>query len=66
LWADVRNKGFYTASDKAIDGDVLLAAQAIIESKKPENNGRRVVIATDNIKHLAKLTDADKWENIKP
>jgi hypothetical protein len=66
MWADMRNKGFYTAADKAIDGDVLLAAQAVFESNKPENKGRRVVVATDNLKHLTKLTDADKWQNIKP
>jgi hypothetical protein len=66
MWAQLRNDGLATADDKALDGDVILAAQALIESNRPENKGKRVVIATDNIKHLKRLADAEKWENIKP
>lgn len=66
FWADLRNKGLSTADDQALDGDVILAAQAMIESSRPENKGKRIIIATDNIKHLNRLAVAENWENIKP
>jgi predicted nucleic acid-binding protein len=55
LWASVRKQGFRTADDKAIDGDVILAAQAI------QVQG---IVATENVKHLSRLVDADEWKNI--
>ncbi len=64
LWAGLRNIGLPTASDDALDGDVILAAQAIILSQQPEHQGVRIVIATSNVKHLARMADADNWNNI--
>jgi predicted nucleic acid-binding protein len=59
LWAQTRNAGYPTASDPALDGDVILAAQAL-------NLNTGVVIATGNISHLARFVSAELWWNIKP
>lgn len=64
LWANIRNLNLPTASDDALDGDVILAAQAIPIQNKPENIGERVIVATENLAHLSRLTDADEWQNI--
>lgn len=32
---------------------------------KEEHPGQEVVIATTNLKHLQRFTDADTWRNIK-
>jgi predicted nucleic acid-binding protein len=57
LWADARNRGKPTADRNALDGDVILAAQAIWEV----NAGNEVVIATTNAGHLSQLVDAREW-----
>ncbi|MBF2006021.1 type II toxin-antitoxin system VapC family toxin [Chlorogloeopsis fritschii PCC 9212] len=49
LWAWVRNQGKPTASNDSLDGDVILAAQAILQL--PSFN--EVVIVTTNLKHLS-------------
>jgi predicted nucleic acid-binding protein len=60
FWAQVRKQGKPTADDKALDGDVILAAQATIVA----NNGDEVVIATTNVGHLSRLANAKKWRDI--
>ena len=64
LWADVRRIGQMTAPPEALDGDAILAAQAIITSAGHE----QVVIATDNLGHLNRFATptvtADEWRNI--
>jgi len=60
LWADARNKGKTTAEHHVIDGDVILAAQAILEV----NAGNEVVIATTNVGHLSQFVDAREWRLI--
>ena len=57
LWADARNRGKPTADSHALDGDVILAAQAILEV----NAGNEVVIATTNVRHLSQFVDAREW-----
>jgi predicted nucleic acid-binding protein len=57
LWADARNRGKPTADRNALDGDVILAAQAILEV----NAGNEVVIATTNVGHLSQFVDAREW-----
>jgi predicted nucleic acid-binding protein len=55
LWADVRQRGQPTADSKALDADVILAAQA------EEVGG---IVATDNIDHLSRFVDAREWRDI--
>lgn len=60
LWAKARQQGQPTADDKALDGDVILAGQAItLES--PD-----VLVATTNVGHLSRFVAADLWQNIRP
>ena len=58
LWADARGRGEGTAAEPALDGDVILAAQA------QETGG---VVMTTNVKHLARFVKALSWkELVKP
>ena len=62
LWAKARNDGLPTARDAAIDGDVILAAQA--QSIYPGNGGETIVVATTNVSHLERYVDARLWSEI--
>ena len=62
LWADARNAGHPTAHPHALDGDVILAAQA--RSAQIEMASEPVVVATTNVAHLARYTDARLWTDI--
>jgi len=62
LWAESRSQGIPTADDKNIDADIIIAAQWKILTE--EFPGRYVVIATTNVKHLERLTEAKDWKNI--
>jgi predicted nucleic acid-binding protein len=55
LWADARTRGRPTAPDHAIDGDVILAAQAI------QVGG---VIVTSNRKHLSQFVATLDWTQV--
>lgn len=61
LWADVRNAGLPTATDAALDRDVILAAQA----RSVAANGLHPVIATTNVTHLERFSDARLWSDIE-
>jgi hypothetical protein len=63
LWAAARNRGLTTADRLALDGDAILAAQAQLLG---EATGDHVVVATDNIRHLAQFVDARRWQEIEP
>lgn len=58
LWAETRKKGKETADNKALDGDVILASQAILVA----NYGHEVIVATTNKKHLCLFVDAREWQ----
>ncbi|WP_309739520.1 MULTISPECIES: PIN domain-containing protein [unclassified Chamaesiphon] len=58
FWAEARQQGQPTAGDKTIDGDMILAAQAMTL------NVADVVIATTNVGHLSRFVRADLWQNI--
>jgi len=58
LWAVARKKGQPTASDNTIDGDVILAAQALALDQED------TIIATTNVGHLARYTRAALWQDI--
>lgn len=60
FWADTRKQGRPTAPDDALDGDVILAAQAALLRE----TDRRVVVATANVKHLSRFVDARHWSEI--
>jgi predicted nucleic acid-binding protein len=62
LWAQARNAGVPTADPKELDGDVLIAAQAL-ELGYPVSD---FIVATVNVGHLSRFVPADEWRNIKP
>ncbi|MEP7342082.1 MAG: nucleic acid-binding protein [Acidobacteriota bacterium] len=59
FWAQARRIGKQTASDSALDGDMILAAQGAIL----QDSGRKVIIATTNVKHLELFIDACFWSD---
>ena len=62
LWAIVRRAGMPTAPDLALDGDAILAATALLEAP----SAGEVIIATNNVAHLARFpgVDAREWWTI--
>lgn len=62
LWAHVRQGGLPTDSDEGLDGDAILAAQAIVAAE----SGDEVIIATTNVDHLVRFPgiDARDWLTI--
>jgi predicted nucleic acid-binding protein len=52
LWAWVRNQGKPTASNDSLDGDVILAAQAILQLQ----SFHEVIVVTTNLKHISRFT----------
>ena len=58
LWADVRRSGMPTASNDALDGDAILAAQALTIDTAD------VVVATTNVSHLVRFAPAKIWQDI--
>lgn len=51
LWAWVRNQGQPTASNDSLDGDVILAAQAILQLRAFDE----VSVVTTNYKHISRF-----------
>jgi predicted nucleic acid-binding protein len=60
LWAQARNAGQQTAPPEALDGDVILAAQAITLAVPG------LVVATTNPAHLSRFIAAALWQDIAP
>jgi predicted nucleic acid-binding protein len=60
LWAKARQQGKPTADNQALDGDVILASQALAL----KNIDYEVIIATSNKKHLSLFTEAENWQTI--
>lgn len=59
LWAQVRHGGQPTADRHALDGDMILAAQALTFDPS-------AVVATNNRRHLARVCAAFDWGSITP
>ena len=59
-WGEARQRGMPTAPDLALDGDVILAAQAAVLRAL----GDDVVIATTNPLHLNRFVPAALWQTI--
>lgn len=67
LWADARNDRRGGAPDAALDGDVLIAAQALMLRDDPSFRDDRFpesVIATTNKKHMIAYAQAETWNEI--
>lgn len=62
FWAQIRRQGQPTAPDTALDGDVILAAQAVVLASQENDT---VVIATENVGHLGRFTSAEHWRSIR-
>jgi predicted nucleic acid-binding protein len=60
LWSEARKTGQPTADAKALDGDVILSAQA----RLLEDGATDVVVATTNVGHLARFITAADWQSI--
>jgi hypothetical protein len=60
FWADARARGVPTASQDALDADVILAACASTIGQQ----GDQVIVATMNVGHLARYCDARLWTSI--
>lgn len=58
FWADARQRGQPTADNKALDGDVILAAQ--IATIEPADG----IVATTNVGHLSRYVRAERWRDI--
>lgn len=58
FWAEARQKGQPTASDKTIDADMILVAQVVVMDVQNK------VVATTNVGHLSRFLAADIWQNI--
>lgn len=56
FWAISRKQGQPTTDPRALDGDVILAAQT------EELGG---IVATDNVRHLVRFVDAREWREIR-
>jgi predicted nucleic acid-binding protein len=56
LWAQLRRSGQPTAPDEALDGDVILGAQA-------RRQGAHLV-ATENLRHLGRICKAIDWHEL--
>lgn len=62
LWGRARRDGWPTADAQALDGDVILAAQAL-SLVMPASE---LIVATTNPGHLSRYVSADLWTNIAP
>lgn len=61
LWAATRTGGLPTAGNQSLDGDVILAAQALLAVGSDDV----VTIATDNVGHLRRFVAAERWMSIQ-
>jgi hypothetical protein len=60
FWTDARSRGLPTASQEALDADVILAACATTIGQP----GDQVIVATMNVGHLTRYCDARLWTSI--
>lgn len=60
LWANIRQRGLPTADPKELDGDVIVAAQAMSSNYRIDD----IVVATTNPVHLSRFVSAELWSAI--
>ena len=58
FWAEARQRGLPTTADAALDGDVILAAQAATLDRED------TIVATTNVKHLSRFVPSALWADI--
>ena len=56
IWAQLRRHGQPTAPDEALDGDVILGAQAMRQGPH--------LVATENLRHLRQICNAVDWQTL--
>jgi len=62
LWAEARNQGVPTADALSLDADMIICAQyKLLVENYP---GSYIVIATTNVKHLGRFSEAKQWQDI--
>ena len=61
FWAQARRTGQPTSPDLALDADVILAAQATLLEQSEHDT---VIIATTNVRHLARFATAQLWHDV--
>jgi predicted nucleic acid-binding protein len=62
VWARARKMGRPLADPKRLDADAILLAQTQLLTEE----GDDVVIATENVRHLALFAQAKEWSDITP
>ena len=62
-WASARSQGIPKADNKSLDIDIIICSHW--QELQKEFPGRYIVIATTNVKHLNRFTEAETWRNIK-
>jgi predicted nucleic acid-binding protein len=60
FWAQARKDGKQTADDKALDGDVILAAQVACLGLPLDS----IIVATTNPGHISRFVPARRWQEI--
>lgn len=61
LWAESRRRGRATCAPERLDGDVILAAQALTAA----GSTRSVAVASPNTRHLDQFLDVANWSTIE-
>ena len=66
LWATARNIGKPATNNLALDGDMILIAQARAASRvfSAEADSGNTILATTNVKHLTHFCDARLWRDV--
>lgn len=62
IWSLSRLRGSPTASETALDIDIIISAHW--QLLKQQFEGRYIVIATTNVKHLNLFAEAEEWNKI--
>lgn len=61
IWADARNRGVPSSDVRALDADVILAAQVLTFGLAISE----IVIATSNLRHIRQYAPCELWSDIK-
>jgi hypothetical protein len=63
IWAKSRLQGRAMANGMSIDVDAIICAHwALLKEELPS---RYMVVATTNVRHLSRFTEAFEWESIQ-